>query len=97
MAPARKPGGEGAFVYNDLFRRANAFTAAGADCVLVLGKMRLETIRRIARNSDGPLNIMGSAALPPVTALGAAAVKHVTVCAILARLVSPKSSCPTPC
>ena len=84
-------------VQNDLLRRAIAFKAARVDCILLLGNMRLETISRIARNSDGPLNIMGSAALPPVTALGAAAVKHVTVSAILARLVSPKSSCPTPC
>ena len=97
MAPARKPGGAGAFVHNDLLKRANAFTATGADCVLVLGKMRLETIRRIARDIDGLLNITGSAARPPVTALGAAAVQHVTVCAILARSVSPRSSCPTPC
>ena len=96
MAPARKPGGEGAFVYNDLFRRANAFTATGADCALVLGKMRLETIRRIARDIDGLLNITGSVARPPVTALGAAAVNHVTVCAIPARSVSPRSSCPKP-
>ena len=96
MAPARKPGGEGAFVYNDLFRRANAFTAAGADCALVLGKMRLETIRRIARDIDGLLNITGSAARPPVTALGAAGEKHGRVCAIPARSVSPRSSCPKP-
>ena len=97
MAPARKPGGERAFVYNDLFRRANAFTATGADCVLVLGKRRLETISRIARDSDGPLNIMGSVARPPVTALGAAAVNHVTVRAIPARSVLPRSSCSRPC
>ncbi|HCH56339.1 MAG TPA: hypothetical protein DEV64_04545 [Rhodospirillaceae bacterium] len=96
MAPARTPGGEGAFVHNDLFRRANASTAAGADCVLVLGKMRLETIRRIARDIDGLPNIIGSAARPSVTALGAAGVRHDRVRAIPARSVSPASSFPKP-
>ena len=89
--------GEGASVHNDVVRGANAFTASRADCIFVLGKMRLKTISRTARDIDGPLNIMDGDARPPVGEPEAAGVKRVTVYAIPARSVSPRSSCPTPC
>ena len=78
-------GGDGASVHDEVVRRANAFTAAGADCIFVPGNMDLDTITRIAADIDGPLNIMGGAACPPVPELEAAGVKRVTVGAIMAR------------
>lgn len=78
-------GGDTASVHDEVVRRANAFMAAGADCIFVPGNMDLETITRVAADIDGPLNIMGGAACPPVPELEAAGVKRVTVGAIMAR------------
>lgn len=47
-------------VFEESVRRANAYKAAGADCLFVPGKLDLETIGRLAEAIDGPLNVLGA-------------------------------------
>src|SRR5881296_3075688 len=47
--------------------RANAYRAAGADCLFVVHVSDAETIGRLAREIDGPLNVIAG---PPAPALG---------------------------
>ena len=46
--------------FAEAVRRANAYRAAGADCLFVPGPADLETITRLAREIDGPLNVLGA-------------------------------------
>lgn len=65
-------------------RRANAYREAGADCLFVPGVTDPDTVRRLVREIDGPLNILGarsgSAGRPPSTAeLEALGVRRVSI------------------
>ncbi len=53
----------------DAVRRANLYREAGADCLFVPGVADAETIRTLAREIDGPLNILASAGCPSVSEL----------------------------
>lgn len=46
--------------FAEAVQRANAYRAAGADCLFVPGPADLETIARLAREIDGPLNVLGA-------------------------------------
>lgn len=61
----------------EAIRRANAYRAAGADCLLALGARDAATIGRLAREIDGPINVLagpGTPAVPELAALGVARV-----------------------
>lgn len=78
-------GGAGAAVHDDTLRRAEAFRAAGADCIFVPGPADRDLIARLASDIDAPLNVMGGAKSPPVDVLAEIGVRRVTVGAIMAR------------
>lgn len=69
--------------------RANRFLEAGADCVFVPGAADLATIRRLADEIDGPLNVVvGLGPVPSdIPAILDAGVKRVTVGGTIARSV----------
>ncbi len=46
--------------FSETVKRANAYRAAGADCLFVLGPMDKETITNLVREIDAPLNVLGA-------------------------------------
>lgn len=78
-------GGTGSDVHDDTLRRAEAFRAAGADCIFVPGPAERDVIARLAADIDAPLNVMGGAKTPPIGVLAEIGVRRVTVGAIMAR------------
>jgi 2-methylisocitrate lyase-like PEP mutase family enzyme len=70
--------GDGATRVAETVRRANAYRAAGADCLFVPGLIDRATIARLAREIDGPLNVLASKDMPPVAELAALGVRRVS-------------------
>jgi len=60
-------------------QRANAYRAAGADCLFVPGVIDAETIEALARAIDGPLNVMAMPGAPNVAELARLGVARVSV------------------
>jgi 2-methylisocitrate lyase-like PEP mutase family enzyme len=60
------PGWEPARRFNEAVRRANAYRAAGADCLFVPHVSDAATIGRLAREIDGPLNVIAGPPAPPI-------------------------------
>ena len=76
------PGEKGPADFDETVRRANAYRAAGADCLFVPGKHDLDTIGRLVQAIDGPLNILGGFSgysAPPVAQLRELGVARVTI------------------
>lgn len=76
------PGHDPAKACEDSVRRANAYRAAGADCLFAPGRLDLETIARLAEAIDGPLNVLGALSgyeAPPLEELEAVGVRRVTI------------------
>ncbi len=46
--------------FAEAVRRANAYREAGADCLFVPGPVDADTIGRLVREIDGPLNVLGA-------------------------------------
>ncbi|MGQ3027618.1 MAG: isocitrate lyase/PEP mutase family protein [Ferrovibrionaceae bacterium] len=70
-------------------RRANRFLQAGADCIFVPGAADLASIRRLADEIDGPLNVVVGLGPAPsdIPAILDAGVSRVTVGGTIARSV----------
>jgi 2-methylisocitrate lyase-like PEP mutase family enzyme len=67
--------------------RANAYLRAGADCAFVPGVTDPETIERLARGIDGPLNVLALAAdTPSLAELERLGVARVSTGPVLARV-----------
>jgi 2-methylisocitrate lyase-like PEP mutase family enzyme len=67
--------GEPAERFEHAVRRANAYREAGADCLFVPGVRDAETIGRLVKEIDGPVNILagpGSPSAPDLEKLGVA-------------------------
>ena len=65
--------------FDETVRRCNAYRAAGADCLFVPGVADEETIARLVRAIDGPLNILAGAGTPPVARLASLGVARVSL------------------
>jgi 2-methylisocitrate lyase-like PEP mutase family enzyme len=59
--------------------RANAYYAAGSDCLFVPGVTDPETIEALVNGLDGPLNVLGGPGAPTIAALGEVGVARVSV------------------
>jgi 2-methylisocitrate lyase-like PEP mutase family enzyme len=59
--------------------RANAYFAAGSDCLFVPGVTDPETIGALVDGLDGPLNVLGGPGCPPIADLAALGVARVSV------------------
>jgi len=71
------PGGEPQTKYDDALRRLRAYRDAGADCVFAPGLQDPETIGRLVRDVQCPVNILavpGSPSIPELEQLGVARV-----------------------
>ena len=58
--------------------RANAYLEAGADCAYVIGVSDLDVIERLARDIDGPINVLVDVESPPLAELERLGVRRVT-------------------
>jgi 2-methylisocitrate lyase-like PEP mutase family enzyme len=52
--------------FSEAVRRANAYRATGADCLFVPHVSDAATIGRLAREIDGPLNVIAGPPAPPI-------------------------------
>ena len=59
--------------------RARACLAAGADCIFVPGVRDADTIGKLAKAIEGPLNILAGPGAPPVAALAEMGVARVSL------------------
>jgi 2-methylisocitrate lyase-like PEP mutase family enzyme len=71
--------------------RAEAYIAAGADSIFVPGVVEAETIGRLAAGISAPLNVLATAATPPVAELGRLGVARVSVGAGLMRVAAAET------
>jgi len=86
---ARTDGFHGASVsdvFDEAVKRANAYRAAGAGCLFVPFVRDGELIGELARQIEGPLNVLAGAGTPPVAELKSLGVARVTVGGSLARV-----------
>ncbi|HYM10862.1 MAG TPA: isocitrate lyase/phosphoenolpyruvate mutase family protein [Bryobacterales bacterium] len=70
--------GDPAARFDEAVRRANAYRQAGADCLFVPGVRDSETIGRLARAIDGPLNILAGLGVPSAPELEQLGVARVS-------------------
>jgi 2-methylisocitrate lyase-like PEP mutase family enzyme len=71
--------GEPASWMGESVRRANAYAAAGAKSLFVPGPDDAETIAALARQIDGPLNVLARPKTPPLAELARLGVRRVSV------------------
>ena len=71
--------GEPAARVEHAVRRLNAYRAAGADCLFAPGVSDADTIATLVRQVKGPLNVLASAASPPVPELERLGVARVSL------------------
>jgi 2-methylisocitrate lyase-like PEP mutase family enzyme len=73
------PGGNPDADYSEALRRLLAFRDAGADCVFAPGLKDAETIGRLAKAVECPLNILAGVGTPSIPELAALGVARVSV------------------
>jgi 2-methylisocitrate lyase-like PEP mutase family enzyme len=71
--------GDAASRFDETVRRGNAYLAAGADCIYPFGSIDLDTVARLAKAIEGPINIVARAGSPPVAELERAGVARVSI------------------
>lgn len=71
----------------DATARAQAYLAAGADCVYPIGLSDQATLKAFIKAVDAPVNVMGHAGMPSLAELGALGVARVTTATSLTTLV----------
>ena len=71
--------GEPAGRFDETVRRANAYRAAGADCLFVPGVTDAETIGRLVRAIKGPMNVLAGRGTPPTGELERLGVARVSI------------------
>jgi 2-methylisocitrate lyase-like PEP mutase family enzyme len=69
----------------EAIRRANAYLRAGADCAFVPFVADQAVIARLAREIQGPLNVLGTPDSPPVAELERLGVRRISIGGGLAR------------
>jgi 2-methylisocitrate lyase-like PEP mutase family enzyme len=71
--------GDEASRFAETVKRAEAYLAAGADCIFPFALADLEVIGKLAAAIKAPINIVGRAGAPPLRQLEAAGVARVSV------------------
>ncbi len=74
LAQAGEPAGR----FERAVGRARVYRKAGADCLFVPGVYDAETIGRLVKSIDGPVNVLAGAATPPVAELERLGVRRVS-------------------
>lgn len=70
--------GEPVSRFEHAVRRANAYRAAGADCLFILGVQDAETIGQLVKGVNGPMNILAGPSMPTVGELERLGVRRVS-------------------
>jgi 2-methylisocitrate lyase-like PEP mutase family enzyme len=70
---------------DEAIERANSYLAAGADCAFVPGVSDRDTIARLARAIEGPLNVLAVQGTPPAPELQSLGVARVSAGSGIAR------------
>ena len=65
--------------YEEGRRAAEAYLAAGADCIYPFGFIDMDTVGRLAKAIPAPINIVARAETPPVAELQKLGVARVTI------------------
>jgi 2-methylisocitrate lyase-like PEP mutase family enzyme len=65
--------------FDHAVRRANAYQQAGADCLFVPGVRDAETIGKLARAINGPINVLAVPGTPPIAQLQQLGVARVSM------------------
>ncbi|HET9017627.1 MAG TPA: isocitrate lyase/phosphoenolpyruvate mutase family protein [Thermomicrobiaceae bacterium] len=73
-----RPGGPEDARLSEAIRRVNAYRAAGADCLLVLGAVDEPVIDRLVREATGPLNVLAGPRTPSVGRLAELGVARIS-------------------
>lgn len=71
--------GDEASRFTETVRRAEAYLAAGADCIFAFGHIDLDVIGRLTAAIKAPINVVGRAGMPGLKALQAAGVARVSI------------------
>jgi len=71
--------GDEASRFTDTVRRAEAYMAAGADCIFVFAVADLDLIKKLTAAIKAPINVVGRAGGPGLKALEAAGVARVSI------------------
>jgi 2-methylisocitrate lyase-like PEP mutase family enzyme len=71
--------GDEATRYAETVRRADAYVAAGADCIFPFGLADLDVIGKLAAAIKAPINVVGRAGTPGLAQLQAAGVARVSI------------------
>jgi 2-methylisocitrate lyase-like PEP mutase family enzyme len=71
--------GDSATRFSRAVERLNQYRAAGADCLFAPGVRDRETIAKLVKAVDGPLNILATAGSPPIAEMKAMGVARVSV------------------
>lgn len=72
--------------FAEAVQRANAYREAGADCLFPIGLTDATAIGKLAREVDGPINILASPQTPTIPELESLGVARVSVGGGLARV-----------
>ncbi|HEX5475085.1 MAG TPA: isocitrate lyase/phosphoenolpyruvate mutase family protein [Vicinamibacterales bacterium] len=72
-------GGKGPEAFDAAVARVRAYRAAGADCVFVPGVQEGDSIGRLVRAVDAPLNVLAGPQTPPVAELQRLGVARVSI------------------
>ena len=78
--------GDPASRFAETVRRAEAYLAAGADCIFPFAVTDADTIRRLAQAIQAPINIVGRAGTPDVATLERLGVKRVSTASSLTMM-----------
>jgi 2-methylisocitrate lyase-like PEP mutase family enzyme len=78
--------GEKSSRFDHAVQRMNAYREAGADCLYPIGFFDAETIGRLAKAVNGPINIAGLPGAPPVSELERLGVARVSTASCPARV-----------
>jgi 2-methylisocitrate lyase-like PEP mutase family enzyme len=79
--------GEEATRFSETVRRAEAYMAAGADCIFLFGIADVELIGRLAASIKAPVNVVGRAGMPGLKKLQAAGVARVSIASAASMVV----------
>jgi 2-methylisocitrate lyase-like PEP mutase family enzyme len=60
-------------------KRAKAYLAAGADCIYPFGFIDMDTVARLVKAIDAPVNIVARAGTPPAAELEKIGVARVSI------------------
>jgi len=71
--------GDAATRLDETVRRSKAYLAAGADCIYPFGLADMDTIARLVKAIDAPINIVARAGTPPVADLERIGVARVSI------------------